>query len=391
MFEIQGRKITVEINWKKISYHRKRLAVSALALLVFCIEVGAHFYMNSSASHENFLKERDIKLAAVRQRDDVVRVRQRVDSLAAVLVKNSAAMVSENGEKVRWVKSVSANVDQAALLDTAYTNVVSRLEKPVIVEYESKVKFKSNSFVGGWAGLAVGLLAPIFAVALAAFSIKEYGRAWYVRCLVGSYAAQIVSSAITAIAIYFMFGNAAGAIAFSVVIAYCAPLLYESVARIRKELEGEYRLNVADDWKDVPTELKACVAYFAVLSKERRRELRQDIAARRCVPSVSPSYFSELISAEVKKLESEKSKFANVVAEVVNESDSVGDAKVVKQRRFKKKLARIDAKKADSEKIVADLTKILPPGNGHAKGWSSAQESAADFARLIGGSEKSDN
>ena len=261
------------------------MRLSALAIFVFVIDVGTNIYTNIEASDDNFSKERDKKLAENRNAPEARRLLFLADSIAKLSLRNSSLMVENNSLAVGQVKrgerqgvklwddKFSKTIDKASVSDSTYRNYLANADKPVWDEYNRKVnRKKMTSFTGGTTGMAVGILTPIFSFFLSVMSVRPYESSFRKRCLFGAYGAQFLSSVITCIAIYMMFDSWHLAVIFGIVLFWCAPLVYESVARERFRLSKEFAENQKSEIEEMQKELD---------EKQAQAKIEQESIARR--------------------------------------------------------------------------------------------------------------
>lgn len=253
---------------KKFFLRLNRIGLLALAILIFGIDVGTNIYTNLQASDDNFAKDRDEKIASNRETPEAIRLRFLADSIAAISLRNSNLMVENNSTAVKKVKSGErkkaelwsnefiAVVNSAANADRDYKAYLDKEDEKAWDEYNRKMKRKEiTSLTGAATGLAVGILSPIFSCFLMIVSVRPYDDSFRLRCIIGAYAAQLISSIITGIALYLMFGNVIISIGFAFVLLWCAPLLYESVARERQRLANELQSKKMDEIAEKEREL----------------------------------------------------------------------------------------------------------------------------------------
>lgn len=263
-----------------MSFWFSRVWLSWLAILVFTVDVGTNLYTNLQTSDRNFVEERDAKLFAIKNSPEALRRLSKAEKVAVVFLKKSEQMVESNGLAIGRVKNGQRDgskidlwddkfdkaVKSTALSDTSYTNYIVREEKPIWDEYDRKVERKKlSTFTGLTTAISVGVLLPVFSLFLMFMSTKPYDKSFKDRCKVGGYGAQFLSSIVTGIAIYEMFGNILLAIGFGLVLLWCAPLLYEAVA-----LERQRR--IAERAEKLKAELEKEKAELEVIAKQQAVE-----------------------------------------------------------------------------------------------------------------------
>lgn len=229
------------------------------------------------------MRVRDAKLKANRETPRALRLLAVADSIAELSIKNSKLMVENNSTAVNRVKSGErrkadlwsnefvAVTNNASSGDERYAKYLAEVDAPVLKEYnDNMARKKLTSFTGGATGFAVGILTPLFSLFLMAMSVKPYEQSFKMRCIVGAYASQFLSSVVSGIAIHMMFDSILLAIFFGCVLFWCAPIVYESVARERQRLTAEFKVNYKSEIKEIEAALE-----------EKERTVRREIEEKK--------------------------------------------------------------------------------------------------------------
>lgn len=284
----------MRMRLRNIGFRFRLTRLTLLALLIFVVDAGTNIYTNIEASNDNFAKERDAKLKANLNTDEARRLLAKATAVTDVSIRNSQLMVENNSiavEKVKkgerdkadlWGESFAQVVGNATSADKEYKSYLASADSTVWDEYNRRVERKKlTSFTGGTTGLAVGVLTPIFSLFLMAMSVKPYDASFRKRCIAGAYSSQFLSSTVSGIAIFMMFDSWFLAIGFGLVLFWCAPLVYEAVARERERLTAEFISKQKDEIAELQ---KALDEKRDVVQKEqdeiKRRQSRKVVAEK---------------------------------------------------------------------------------------------------------------